>query len=184
VTKAWHALDITGQRFGRLVAIAPTDRRSGGKIVWRFRCDCGATAETAVNLVRSGVTRSCGCLRREVARQTFLTHGHTTGRRLSAEFRAWIALVGRCTNPHDRNFKNYGGRGIKVCNRWRHSFENFFADMGLKPSPRHSIDRIDNGGNYEPSNCRWATRSQQNRNQTGRTQLRPWLHFRNHRLDG
>lgn len=91
-------------------------------------------------------------------------HGHSCGGRRTPEYRSWKAMKTRCTNTNFPTFKHYGGRGIRICDRWINSFENFFADMGPKPTPKHSLDRIDNNGNYEPSNCRWATQDQQVRN--------------------
>lgn len=96
------------------------------------------------------------------------THGHTSNGRISSTYAAWYAMKGRCYNPRCAGFKNYGGRGIKVCDRWLNSFESFLADMGEKPSPELSLDRINNNGNYEPGNCRWATSSQQARNKRPR----------------
>lgn len=91
------------------------------------------------------------------------THGHTRGKR-SPEFSTWVGIIGRCTNPNNKDFHKYGGRRIGVCRSWLDSFANFFRDMGPRPSPDHSIDRADNDGDYEPGNCRWATRQQQQRN--------------------
>jgi len=93
-----------------------------------------------------------------------LKHGHSRVGQKTAEYHAWRGMIIRCYYPSVPGFINYGGRGIRVCDRWRHSFPNFLEDMGLKPSPRHSLDRIDNDGIYEPSNCHWATRIEQNNN--------------------
>lgn len=140
-------INLTGQRFGRLVATqrAPHARR----VHWRCACDCGGEAVVSADRLRSGKTGSCGCRR----------HGQS---RLP-EYRVWATMLERCRRPRAANYHNYGGRGIGVCERWL-DFDAFYADMGARPSPKHSIDRIDNDGNYEPGNCRWATASEQNRN--------------------
>lgn len=97
-------------------------------------------------------------------------HGHTANRKQSPEYMAWIDMIGRCENPTDRDFQWYGKRGIKICEQWRADFSAFLADVGPRPSPKLTLDRIDNDGNYEPGNCRWATRSQQARNRRN-----PWI---------
>ncbi len=158
----WH-LDITGIRFGKLTAIRFAGRTTGApkhSRVWICKCDCGKECEFSTSRLRSGKTRSCGCLFREV----MVKHGHTpSGKTASPEYQAWNGAHQRCSNPKNWAFRYYGGRGISVCERWN-TFTNFLADMGLKPSPQHSIDRIDNDGNYEPGNCRWASRSVQMKN--------------------
>lgn len=140
--------DIAGKRYGRLVAI---EQACTAK--WRFQCDCGKETIALVSNVRRGKTRSCGCGRGK------FTHGMSS----APEYAVWEGIIRRCDNPTSGNYQRYGGRGITVCDRWR-SFENFFADMGIRPSDLHSIDRIDNDGNYEPGNCRWITRKEQQRN--------------------
>jgi hypothetical protein len=124
------------------------------------RCACG-TEQFRCRLanLRNGTTKSCGCLRRE-AGQRNATHGMTK----TPEYRAWQSMRARCTDPTDKSFIHYGGRGIAVCQAWEESFETFLADMGRRPTAKHSIDREKNDGNYEPGNCRWATRLQQTRN--------------------
>lgn len=161
-------LDLTGQRYGRLTVVRlASDRTSEGKARWMCRCDCGAPTTVDARNLRSGSITSCGCFRRERMEDLTATH------RLSntPEHRTWVGMRARCRNPNLRIFQNYGGRGITVCQRWDESFEAFVADMGLRPSRRHSLDRIDNDGNYEPSNCRWATMTQQRRNTRANTRL-------------
>ena len=150
-------VDMTGQKFGRLTVLELAGRNNGA--VWRVRCECG-TEKTVLrcNLV-SHSTVSCGCARREAKR-----HGHSRGDGNSPTYRSWAAMLNRVTNPKYAKWHRYGGRGITVCDRWR-SFECFLEDMGQRP-PRTSIDRVNNEGNYEPGNCRWATVAQQSANKT------------------
>lgn len=153
-----EVIDITGHRFGRLVAISYVNPKR-----WLCRCDCGTETIIPGDNLRRAITKSCGCLRTEVTRSRSYKHGHNIRGHRSSSYRSWANMIERCTNPHDTDWKNYGGRGIAVCDRWRHSFEAFLEDMGEKP-PGHSIDRINNDGNYEPGNCRWATASEQQHN--------------------
>jgi hypothetical protein len=151
-----------GQRFGRLIAVEFVARDKSRQQRWRFRCDCGGEIIHRVSAVRCGDVRSCGCLHREAAAiqgRAKRIHGMTK----SSEYNTWLNVISRCDNPSNTRWADYGGRGIKVCERWR-KFENFLSDMGSKPSPKHSIERIDNDGNYEPGNCKWATTSEQSKN--------------------
>lgn len=156
-----RSADLTGQKFGRLTVVRKTLDSH-----WLCQCDCGVEKEVRSTLLRSGKTKSCGCYRIERGRahgaSIKLRHGQGRGRG-TPEYNCWGQMLHRCRNPNSRMFKNYGGRGITVCERW-HTFDNFFADMGPRPSPKHSIDRIDVNGNYEPGNVRWATSIEQNRN--------------------
>lgn len=167
-----HKMNLVGQRFGRLVVLkegAPIpEAGSHRRIAWECQCDCGKTVVRKGRDLRCGYVRSCGCLLREVAGQHMLKHGHNrreNGRpKPSPTYCSWQNMKKRCFDPKNRDFPNYGGRGITVCDRWRNSFEAFLADMGERPEGR-TLDRIDNDGNYEPGNCRWATNSAQRENQ-------------------
>lgn len=157
-----------GTRFGRLAIISETARktypRGGSSRMFLASCDCGKTTEANLCHLKTGHTASCGCGRIKQfpkERHGNERHGHHKGKKPTPENSAWSALKDRCLNPNNRTYKYYGGRGIAVCDRWRNSFENFIADMGTKPSAQHSIDRINNDGNYEPDNCRWATMKEQ-----------------------
>lgn len=152
---------LTGTKFYHLTVIYPLPDYRGGK-VWRCSCTCGKMVTVKEKDLRRAKVSSCGCLP-PISRSTrnygesFVTHGMSG----SSEWHAWVNLRQRCNNTNNVNYKDYGGRGIKVCDRWNTSFENFIADMGRKPDPKLSIDRIKTDGDYEPGNCRWATAKQQ-----------------------
>lgn len=169
--------DLAGKRFGRWTVISCEGYASFGKIgrvrmSWLCRCDCGVEKTASEAVLVKGHTRSCGCYKRHRAGQINRTHGMSK----RAEYRVWSHIIGRCTNPTDSGYPDYGARGIGICTGWRNDFLTFYRDMGARPSGRHSIDRIDNDRGYEcgkcdqckaggaTPNCRWVSRRVQNNN--------------------
>ena len=157
-------LDLTGQRFGMLRALECVGLNKRHQRRWRCICDCGRVKVIqSHDLRKSGGTKSCGCLRHRPNLRN-LTHGQSN----TAEYRIWRGMWTRCSNPSSTSFKHYGSRGIKVCDRWS-IFETFFADMGARPSPDHTIERVNNERGYSPDNCVWETQlAQQNNKSTTR----------------
>ena len=148
---------IHGTRFGRLVVEDEgKPHPSNGVSTSICLCDCGKYVTVKNHNLQTGKTSSCGCWVRDAARISATRHGMSR----TPEWNSWDGMISRCTNKNGASWERYGGRGISVCERWM-KFENFLADMGMKPSKKHSIDRINNDGNYEPGNCRWATAKEQ-----------------------
>lgn len=155
---------MVGRSFGRLTVLARVPSK-GVHALFACRCACGRDVEALGHHLRSGHTASCGCLRAEKASAwcaSRTAHGHARRAKPSPEYRVWAGMLNRCTNPSNDSWSRYGGRGIRVCQRWLASFEAFLKDVGPRPSLRHSLDRFpNNDGNYEPGNVRWATARQQ-----------------------
>ena len=170
VRRRGHRLDPVGERYGRLTVIseaAPRVNARGKSLrVWNCLCLCGemVTRETAALSPNYKFERSCGCAKSEKNRARNFVHGLGSKETRPPEYEVWRAMRRRTTNKNCADYQYYGARGIKVCERWN-DFIVFYADMGPRPTNRHSIDRIDVNGNYEPSNCRWATAIEQRHNQ-------------------
>ena len=154
-----NLINLIGHTYGRLTVFGYAGKK-GKHHYWRCSCDCSKRSVVTSTALRSGHTKSCGCYHKERTSEVHLTHGKSS----SPEYRALTQMKARCYKKNNKAYKDYGGRGITICDRWLESFENFYADMGDRLSPQHSIDRINNNGNYEPDNCRWATKQVQNQN--------------------
>lgn len=159
------AIDLTGQRFGRLVVVERAGTNKSGNALWRCLCDCGNTTEVRSADLRRGATKSCGCLSREMVSKRATVQNTKHGCRYSKLYNSWRGMCERCNNPAHKSYTDYGGRGISVCKEWKEfaTFQKWAYENGYRDGL--SIDRIDSNGNYEPSNCRWADKKQQNRNQ-------------------
>ena len=154
-------IDLSGKRYSFLTVVRRGDRING-RWFWVVKCDCGTEKQVRATHLSSGKTKSCGCKTSELIASEISKHLMSD----STEYNIWTSMKSRCLNPNNDAYKHYGGRGITICDRWLSRFENFYSDMGKRPDGR-SLDRINNDGNYEPSNCRWATYKQQRANSRG-----------------
>ena len=156
-------IDLTGKRFGRLIALRyvglSNHQGHQRKARWECRCDCGNKKIVVSQNLRKGHTRSCGCLFIEMLKARAKHNARHT-----PEYDSWSHAIQRCENKKNTSWPDYGGRGIKICKEWRHDFKAFLKHVGLKPSKHHSLDRINNDSDYEPGNVRWSTQKEQNGN--------------------
>lgn len=156
-------IDLTGKIFTKLTAIREVGRSRHGNVLWECSCCCGTIVTVRSCDLKSGNTKSCGCHNKETRLKNSVTHGKSK----TPEYRTWKSMRQRCESKNNSGYHKYGARGIGVCSRWSR-FENFYLDMGEKPTPNHSIERINNDGDYRPGNCKWATKTEQVRNQRPR----------------
>lgn len=183
------SIDETGNHYGRLTVITRAENKNG-QAYWKCKCECGNVITTRGTSLRKGITLSCGCLLKEISKRTIkeaqkanIQHNMSN----TPEYSAWTHMKQRCYNQNDIQYINYGHRGIKVCERWVNSFENFFFDMGPRPSSKHSLDRKDNNLGYSKRNCRWATTSQQGfnkRKKKNTTSKYKGVSYRKNKIDG
>lgn len=154
--------DLTGMEFGRLTVLSMSDEKQGKKYKWLCQCSCGNLTIKAGADMKKGNTKSCGCLAKELSPTWAIKHGMSS----TKEYAAWAAMIDRCNREGNEYFSKYGGRGVEVCEDWLNNFEAFMLDMGKAPTKTHSLERIDNDGNYEPSNCKWGTKQEQSQNRS------------------
>lgn len=169
-----NVVDLTGMQFGRITVVCRADNSKSRKVRWLCKCSCGVEKIIRAGSLCRGKSASCGCLRRELVVARLTRHGNSH----VPEYSVWRAMLERCNNTNHVGYKNYGGRGISVCLRWQENFQFFLDDMGPRPSSELTLERNNNDGDYEPGNCRWATRSEQvlnsrPRNKTGNCPILP-----------
>jgi hypothetical protein len=160
--KGERVRNLESKRFGKLVALYSLEKKYFGNLIWMCKCDCGNEVEIPSNRLMKGDTKSCGCLRKETAKDQAVKnkkHGYCASR----TYKSWQSMKARCMNPTSPDYEEYGGRGITVCDRWKNSFENFLTDMGERPKGM-TLDRKENDRGYFKNNCRWATPTQQQHN--------------------
>ncbi len=155
-------LNLSGQTYEYLTVLREKGKNKHGQTLWECKCFCEAIVDVVGSALRSGHTKSCGCQSRRLTTEANIKHGMSSRKGNTPTYNTWKRMVQRCTNPNSKEYPNYGGRGITICERWL-KFEKFLADMGERPE-NASIDRIDNSQGYYPDNCRWSTRSEQQRN--------------------
>lgn len=162
--------DRIGEKYGRLeivefdeLIVTPSNHY---RYFWLCLCECGNVKSINFDCLKSGDSKSCGCLSPETTSKLFTKHGYRKKGKILSEYYCWYNMIQRCINPKNEFYHRYGGRGISVCQKWSESFENFIKDIGYKPSKKYSLDRINNDGNYEPSNCKWSTKIEQDNNRS------------------
>ena len=158
--------NLTGVKVGRLTVVKPTEERRNKSVVWEAVCDCGTTTKvSARNLTSSRPTQSCGCYHIDNIKSRCVTHGM----RDSSEYAVWRSMKARCLNPNHKSYKHYGAKGISVCSDWANDFAKFIADMGVRPSSKHTLERLKYSEGYNKINCVWATHKTQARNRRSNT---------------